>query len=196
MERNGNNTYTAAELALAARLGTRYCVLTDAFSDACKATLGALCASVLGERAILPLDEVILPTVCDEALVSAVVACGAVPVFVDVNEDDRTIDVAQLERALSPRTRAVAAQHMREGLFDVRTVRNFCNKYDLWMIENAADELGAIYDFDGVAYAVGTVGDVGVSRFAEHSSDGGAVFTRDTTLAALAREAREALVAP
>lgn len=187
MEENVRDRIACAERALAARLDTRYCVLTGSFSHACKVALSALCARTLGERAILPLDEIILPAVCDIALLSAVVACGAVPVFVDVNERDLTLDVTQLERALSPRTRAVVAQHMPAGPFDVRTVRNFCNKYDLWMIENAATMCDATYDFDGTPYALGTVGDVGVARLASLA----AFLTRDTLLASLAREARE-----
>lgn len=193
MEFYKNSGYTAEEVALAARLGTRYCAFTGSVSHACEAAFRALCAPMLGERAILPFDEVILSAACDHALVAAVKACGALPVFVDAGADG-SIDVTRLESALSPRTRAVAAQHMGH-LFDVKSVRNFCNKYDLWMIEHAASLLGEPYDFDGTIYGAGTVGDVGVSYFSEHVPGGGVVLTRDTTLASLVREARATLLA-
>lgn len=193
MELYENNGYTPEEVALAARLGTRYCAFAGSVSHACEAAIRALCAPMLGERALLPFDEVILSAACDHALVAAVVACGALPVLVDVDARG-CIDVTRLESALSPRTRAVAAQHTG-CLFDVKSVRNFCNKYDLWMIEHAASSLGEPYDFDGTTYGAGTVGDVGVAYFSEHVPGGGVVLTRDTTLAALVREARATLIA-
>ena len=186
MERNEN--YTHAERALAAKLGTHYCSFVGSYGLACKVALRALCAPLLGERAILPGDEVMLNHASDHAMIEAVRACGAVPVLVDMGQGEH-IDVACLENALSPRTRAVALQHL-DGLFDAKTVRNFCNKYDLWMIENARAWLGEPYDFDGTTYAAGTMGDVGVSVYSAHVPGGGAVLTRDTTLHALIKEER------
>ena len=178
---------TVMEETLAKQLGTRYCVLANSYGYACEAAFRALCATLLGERAILPEDEVILSHACDHVMIEAVRACGATPVLLDMGRGER-IDVSCLENALSPRTRAVAVQHVG-GLFDAKTVRNFCNKYDLWMVENARSWLGEPYDFDGVTYGAGTIGDVGVSTYSAYVPSDGVVLTRDTTLDALIREA-------
>ena len=188
MERN--DIYAHAEKALSEQLGTRYCTFVGSYARACEMAMRALCAPLLGERAILPGDEVILAHACDHAMIDAVRARGALPVLVDMGQGDR-MDVACLENALSPRTRAVVAQHVGR-LFDAKTVRNFCNKYDLWMIENARSFLGEPYDFDGTVYGAGTIGDVGVSAYDAHVPGGGVVLTRDTTLDALIKEVRKA----
>lgn len=183
------------ERELAAYLGTRYCTLVNSGSSANLLAFMALTSPTLGERAILPGDEVITVAASFPTTVAPIVQYGAIPVFVDVTMGEYNIDVSMLEAALSERTRAVMVAHTLGNPFDIKTVRNFCNKYDLWMIEDNCDALGATYDFDGVTYFTGTVGDVGTSSFypSHHmtTGEGGAVYTRDTTLARIIRSMRD-----
>lgn len=183
------------EKGLADYLGTRYCTLVNSGSSANLLAFMALTSPTLGERAILPGDEVITVAASFPTTVAPIVQYGAIPVFVDVTMGEYNIDVSMLEAALSEKTRAVMVAHTLGNPFDIKTVRNFCNKYDLWMIEDNCDALGATYDFDGVTYFTGTVGDIGTSSFypSHHmtTGEGGAVYTRDTTLNRIIRSMRD-----
>lgn len=183
------------ERELATYLGTRYCTLVNSGSSANLLAFMALTSPTLGERAILPGDEVITVAAGFPTTVAPIVQYGAIPVFVDVTLGTYNIDVSMLEAALSEKTRAVMVAHTLGNPFDIKTVRNFCNKYDLWMIEDNCDALGATYDFDGVTYFTGTVGDIGTSSFypSHHmtTGEGGAVYTRDTTLHRIIRSMRD-----
>ncbi len=183
------------ERELAAYLGTRYCTLVNSGSSANLLAFMALTSPTLGERAILPGDEVITVAASFPTTVAPIVQYGAIPVFVDVTMGEYNIDVSMLEAALSEKTRAVMVAHTLGNPFDLRTVRNFCNKYDLWLIEDNCDALGATYEFDGVTYFTGTVGDIGTSSFypSHHmtTGEGGAVYTRDTTLHRIIRSMRD-----
>ena len=84
-------------------------------------------------------------------------------------------------------TKAVLLAHTADMTFDLRTVRNFCNKYDLWLIEDSLDAGGATYDFDGTVYYTGTVGDVGTVAL----KDGAALLTNNDTLYAVVQVLRD-----
>jgi CDP-6-deoxy-D-xylo-4-hexulose-3-dehydrase len=116
-------------------------------------------------------------------------------VFVDVTIPQYNIDVTKLEEALSPKTKAVMVAHTLGNPFDLKAVRNFCNKYDLWLVEDNCDALGSQYDFDGKTYFTGTVGDIGTSSFypPHHMTmgEGGAVYTRDALLNKIIRSMRD-----
>ena len=114
---------------------------------------------------------------------------------VDVTIPQYNIDVTMLEKALSPKTKAVMVAHTLGNPFDLKAVRNFCNKYDLWLVEDNCDALGSQYDFDGTTYFTGTVGDIGTSSFypPHHMTmgEGGAVYTRDALLNKIIRSMRD-----
>ncbi len=183
------------ERRLAEYVGVSYCSLVNSGSSANLLAFMALTSPLLGERAITRGDEVITVAAGFPTTVAPIVQFGAVPVFVDVTIPQYNIDVTQLEKALSIKTRAVMVAHTLGNPFDLKTVRNFCNKYDLWLIEDNCDALGAEYDFDGTVYRTGAVGDISTSSFypPHHMTmgEGGAVYTKDAFLHRIVRSMRD-----
>ena len=183
------------EREFAAYLGVPYCSLVNSGSSANLLAFMTLTSPLLGERAIGRGDEVITVAAGFPTTVTPIIQYGAVPVFVDVTIPQYNIDVAKLEEALSPKTKAVMIAHTLGNPFDLKTVRNFCNKYDLWLIEDNCDALGSEYVFDGATYLTGTVGDIGTSSFypPHHMTmgEGGAVYTRNATLHKIIRSMRD-----
>ena len=183
------------EREFAEYLGVPYCSLVNSGSSANLLAFMALTSPLLGERAIGRGDEVITVAAGFPTTVTPIIQYGAVPVFVDVTIPQYNIDVTKLEAALSPKTKAVMIAHTLGNPFDLRTVRNFCNKYDLWLIEDNCDALGSEYVFDGTTYLTGTVGDIGTSSFypPHHMTmgEGGAVYTRNATLHKIIRSMRD-----
>ena len=183
------------EREFAKYLGIPYCTLVNSGSSANLLAFMTLTSPLLGERAIGRGDEVITVAAAFPTTVAPIIQYGAVPVFVDVTLGQYNIDVSMLEAALSPKTKAVMVAHTLGNPFDLKTVRNFCNKYDLWLIEDNCDALGAEYCFDGVVYKTGTVGDIGTSSFypPHHMTmgEGGAVYTRDKYLHKIMRSLRD-----
>lgn len=183
------------EREFAAYLGVPYCSLVNSGSSANLLAFMTLTSPLLGERAIGRGDEVITVAAGFPTTVTPIIQYGAVPVFVDVTIPQYNIDVAKLEEALSPKTKAVMIAHTLGNPFDLKTVRNFCNKYDLWLIEDNCDALGSEYVFDGTTYLTGTVGDIGTSSFypPHHMTmgEGGAVYTRNATLHKIIRSMRD-----
>ena len=183
------------EREFAKYLGVPYCSLVNSGSSANLLAFMTLTSPLLGERAIGRGDEVITVAAGFPTTVTPIIQYGAVPVFVDVTIPQYNIDVAKLEEALSPKTKAVMIAHTLGNPFDLKTVRNFCNKYDLWLIEDNCDALGSEYVFDGITYLTGTVGDIGTSSFypPHHMTmgEGGAVYTRNDTLHKIIRSMRD-----
>ena len=183
------------ESAFAAYLGVRYCSLVNSGSSANLLAFMALTSPLLGERAVRRGDEVITVAAGFPTTVTPILQFGAVPVFVDVTIPQYNIDVTQLEKALSPRTRAVMVAHTLGNPFDLRAVREFCNRYELWMIEDNCDALGSEYEIDGKRYFTGTIGDIGTSSFypPHHMTmgEGGAVYTKDALLHKIIRSLRD-----
>ena len=176
-------------------LGVKYCSLVNSGSSANLLAFMTLTSPLLGERAVRPGDEVITVAAGFPTTVTPIIQYGAVPVFVDVTIPQYNIDVTQLEAALSPKTKAVMIAHTLGNPFDLKAVRNFCNKYDLWLVEDNCDALGSTYDFDGTTYLTGTVGDIGTSSFypPHHMTmgEGGAVYTNNAILNKIIRSMRD-----
>ncbi len=133
------------EAEFARFLGVQYCSLTNSGSSANLLAFMALTSPKLGDRRIRPGDEVITVAAGFPTTVAPIIQYGAVPVFVDVSFPTYNIDVTQLEPALSKKTRAVMVAHTLGNPFDLSVVKSFCDKNNLWLIEDNCDALGSRY---------------------------------------------------
>ena len=183
------------ERELAAFLGLEHCSLVNSGSSANLLAFMALTSPRLGERRILPGDEVITVAAGFPTTVAPIVQYGAVPVFIDVELPSYNVDCSQLEQALSPRTKAVILAHTLGNPFDLRQVREFCDRHDLWLVEDNCDALGSRYRYNGRWRYTGTIGHIGTSSFypPHHITlgEGGAVYTNDSTLKRLVESFRD-----
>lgn len=183
------------ENRLAGYLGVPYCSLVNSGSSANLLAFMALTSPLLGERRVRRGDEVITVAAGFPTTVAPIVQYGAVPVFVDVNIPQYNIDVTQLEGAFSPGTKAVMLAHTLGNPFDLKAVREFCDRHQLWLIEDNCDALGSEYEMDGVTKKTGTIGDIGTSSFypPHHMTmgEGGAVYTRNPLLHRIVRSFRD-----
>lgn len=176
-------------------LGVKYCSLTTSGSSANLLAFMALTQPELGERQIRPGDEVITVAAGFPTTVAPAVIYGAVPVFVDVTIPQYNIDVTLLEQALSPKTKAVMVAHTLGNPFNLKAVKEFCDKHGLWLVEDNCDALGSEYTLDGNTGYTGTFGDIATSSFypAHHmtTGEGGAVYTNNAQLHFIVRSLRD-----
>ena len=176
-------------------LGVRFASLVNSGSSANLIAFSALTAPELGERRIKRGDEVITVAAGFPTTVTPVIQYGAVPVFVDVTIPQYNIDVEQLETARSEKTKAVMIAHTLGNPFDLAAVRAFCDKYNLWLVEDNCDALGSTYTIDGETRLTGTVGDIGTSSFypPHHMTmgEGGCVYTNNPLLHRLINSYRD-----
>ena len=183
------------EKKFAEYLGVKYCSLVNSGSSANLNAFMALTSPLLGDRAIKRGDEVITVAAGFPTTVSPIVQYGAVPVFIDVTIPQYNMDVTMLEQALSPKTKAVMAAHTLGNPFDLKAVREFCDKHNLWLVEDNCDALGTTYTLDGKEYLSGTIGDIGTSSFypPHHMTmgEGGAVYTNNPLLHKAIRSFRD-----
>lgn len=146
----------------------------------------ALTAPELKERQIKKGDEVITVAAGFPTTVAPIIQYGAIPVFVDITIPQYNIDVNQLEKALSAKTKAVMIAHTLGNPFDLKTVKEFCDRYNLWLVEDNCDALGSKYTIDGKTKFTGTWGDIGTSSFypPHHMTmgEGGCVYTNNPLL--------------
>lgn len=183
------------EKQLGEYLGTPFVSLVNSGSSANLCAFMALTSPLLKERQIMRGDEVITVACGFPTTVTPILQYGAVPVFVDVTIPQYNIDVTQLETALSSKTKAVMIAHTLGNPFDLKAVKDFCTKHNLWLVEDNCDALGSEYTLDGKTYKTGTVGDIGTSSFypPHHMTmgEGGAVYTRDPLLHKIIRSFRD-----
>lgn len=176
-------------------LGVKFCSLTNSGSSANLLAFSALTSPELKKRQIRRGDEVITVACGFPTTVAPIIQYGAVPVFVDVTVPEYNIDVTKLEKALSPRTKAVMIAHSLGNPFDLKNVKEFCDKHNLWLVEDNCDALGSTYSIDGKEYKTGTIGDLGTSSFypPHHMTmgEGGAVYTNNPLLHRLVRSFRD-----
>lgn len=176
-------------------LGVQHCSLTNSGSSANLLAFMALTSPKLGDRRIKRGDEVITVAAGFPTTVAPIIQYGAVPVFVDVSLPTYNIDVTQLDAALSERTKAVMVAHTLGNPFDLTAVKTFCDKHNLWLIEDNCDALGSRYLLNGQWRYTGTIGHIGTSSFypPHHMTmgEGGAVYTNDTLLKRLIESFRD-----
>ena len=183
------------EKKLAEYLGVRYCALVNSGSSANLTAFMTLTSPLLGDRAIKRGDEVITVAAGFPTTVTPMIQFGAVPVFVDVTIPQYNIDVDMLESALSDKTKAVMIAHTLGNPFDLASVKAFCDKHGLWLVEDNCDALGSQYTINGEKKFTGTIGDIGTSSFypPHHMTrgEGGAVYTDDPLLAKIIKSMRD-----
>ncbi|MBQ9361610.1 MAG: lipopolysaccharide biosynthesis protein RfbH [Lachnospiraceae bacterium] len=174
------------EREFAAWIGVKYAHLVNSGSSANLIAFMALTASELGDRRIKRGDEVITVACGFPTTISPILQYGAVPVFVDMTVPQYNIDVSKLEDAYSDKTKAVMIAHTLGNPFDLKAVKDFCDRHDLWLIEDNCDALGTKYTIDGETKYTGTWGDIGTSSFypPHHMimGEGGCVYTDDPVL--------------
>lgn len=183
------------EAKLAKYLGVRFCSLVNSGSSANLNAFMALTSPLLGERQIRRGDEVITVAAGFPTTVTPMIQYGAVPVFVDVTIPQYNIDVTKLEEAYSEKTKAVMIAHTLGNPFDLKAVKDFCDRHNLWLVEDNCDALGSRYTIDGEEKFTGTIGDIGTSSFypPHHMTmgEGGAVYTGNPLLNRIIRSFRD-----
>lgn len=181
----------AFEKRLARYLGRRGVLTTNSGSSANLLAFSALTSPRLGDRAIRKGDEVIGVAAGFPTTVNPILQFGAVPVFVDIELGTYNIDPALIEAAIGPRTKAIMLAHTLGNPFNLKVVRELCDRYGLWLIEDCCDALGATYE----GRQVGSFGDLGTLSFypAHHITmgEGGAVFTDSPLLKRIVESFRD-----
>lgn len=183
------------ESGLAEFLGVPYCSLVNSGSSANLLAVMAITSPLLGERRLKKGDEIITVAAAFPTTVAPIVQAGAVPVFLDIDIPSYNIDTARLEEARTEKTKAVFLAHSLGNPFDLKTVKEFCDRYGLWLIEDNCDALGGTYEIDGRVRMTGTIGDIGTSSFyPAHQmtmGEGGAVYTSNPVLHKAIRSMRD-----
>ena len=179
------------EKKLATYLGVCHALLVNSGSSANLLAFATLTSPLLNERQIKRGDEVITVAAGFPTTVAPIVQYGAIPVFVDIELETVNIDTSQLEQALSKKTKAIMLAHTLGNPFDIKTVKSFCDKHKLWLIEDNCDALGSKY----AGQFTGTWGDIGTSSFypPHHLTmgEGGAVYTNNSLLNKIALSMRD-----
>lgn len=183
------------ENQLSKYLNVKYCSLVNSGSSANLIAFMALTSPLLGDRAVKRGDEIITVACGFPTTVTPMIQFGAIPVFVDVTIPQYNIDVSMLEQALSPKTKAIMIAHSLGNPFDIKSVKEFCDSHNLWLIEDNCDALGSRYTINGEEKYTGTIGDIGTSSFypPHHMTmgEGGAVYTNNPLLNRIIRSFRD-----
>lgn len=184
------------ETRLAKWLDVKYCALTNSGSSANLLAFFTLTSPQLGEKGIKRGDEVITVAAGFPTTVNPIIQYGAMPVFVDVCLPGFDIDVTKLEEAyVEGKTKAVMIAHSLGNPFNIKAVKEFCDRHNIWLVEDNCDALGSEYTIDGVTKKTGTWGHIGTSSFypPHHMTmgEGGAVYTNDALLNKITRSFRD-----
>ena len=179
------------EKKFAEYLNVRFCSLVNSGSSANLLAFMTLTSPLLDERQVKPGDEMITVAAGFPTTVTPAIQYGVVPVFIDVTIPQYNMDVTMLEKALTDKTKVVMAAHTLGNPFDLKTVKEFCDAHNLWLIEDNCDALGSVYD----GKLTGTIGDIGTSSFypPHHMTmgEGGAVYTDNPLLHKIMRSLRD-----
>ena len=166
---------------LAKYLGVKHVIGSANGTDALQIALMAL--------GLKPGDEVITPDFTFIATVEVIALLGMIPVIVDVDADTFTIDPVRLEKAITPKTKAIIPVHLFGQCANMEEILTIAKKYNIFVIEDVAQATGATYKFsNGTSLKAGAMGNVGTTSFFPSKNlgcfgDGGALFTNDDALA-------------
>jgi len=179
------------EFKFAKFVGVRDARLVNSGSSANLVAVSVLTSPTLGERQLKPGDEVITVAAGFPTTVNPIIQNRLVPVFVDVELGTYNVDVSQLEKALSPKTKAIIFAHTLGNPFNLGAVSEFARRHNLWLIEDCCDALGSTFN----GRRVGTFGDMATFSFypAHHITmgEGGCVGTSQPKLTKLIESFRD-----
>jgi CDP-4-dehydro-6-deoxyglucose reductase, E1 len=179
------------EREFARAVGTRHALLCNSGSSANLLALTALTSPKLGAKRLQPGDEVITVAAGFPTTLNPIILNRLVPVFVDIELETYNVDVAALEEAISPRTRAIFMAHTLGNPFDLEAVTRVAEEHGLWLVEDNCDALGSLYD----GKPTGTFGSLATFSFypAHHITmgEGGCVVTSRPDLKVLVESFRD-----
>jgi CDP-4-dehydro-6-deoxyglucose reductase, E1 len=179
------------EKELADFIGVKNLITVNSGSSANLVAFATLTSPKLGDKAIKKGDEVIGVAAGFPTTVNPIVQFGAIPVFVDVDLKTHNVNADLIEAAITPKTKAIMLAHTLGNPYNLKKVKELSDKYNLWLIEDCCDALGAEYN----GKHVGTFGDIATCSFypAHHITmgEGGAVFTNNSDLMAIAESFRD-----
>lgn len=176
-------------------LGVKHCYLVNSGSSANLLAFMALTSPLLGDRQILPGDEIITLAAGFPTTVTPIIQYGAIPVFVDVTIPEYNIDPAEVRKAISDKTKGIMIAHTLGNPFNLSELLAICREHNLWLIEDNCDALGSKYCLNGEWKFTGTIGDIGTSSFypPHHMTmgEGGAVYTNNPLLGKIIKSMRD-----
>jgi len=179
------------EKELSEFIGIKHLITVNSGSSANLVAFATLTSPKLGDRAIKKGDEVIGVAAGFPTTVNPIVQFGAIPVFVDVDLKTHNVNADLIEAAITPKTKAIMLAHTLGNPYNLEKVKGLCDKYNLWLVEDCCDALGAKYNDQHV----GTFGDIATCSFypAHHITmgEGGAVFTNNSELITIAESFRD-----
>jgi CDP-6-deoxy-D-xylo-4-hexulose-3-dehydrase len=182
---------TSFEQELASFIGIKSLITVNSGSSANLVAFSTLTSPKLKDRAIKKGDEVITVAAGFPTTVNPIIQFGAIPVFIDIKIPTYNIDETLVESAITSKTKAVMIAHTLGNPFNVKKIKEICDKYNLWLIEDSCDALGSKFDNQNV----GTFGDLATLSFypAHHITmgEGGAVFTNSIKLRRIAESFRD-----
>ena len=162
--------------------GLKYALTCNSGSSANLIAITSLTSHLLKDRALKTGDEVITVAAGFPTTVNPILQNNLIPVFVDVELETYNIDTDKIENAISTKTKAIVLAHTLGNPFNIKKVKEICNKYNLWLIEDCCDAFGTTYNNQ----KVGTFGDIATLSFypAHHITigEGGAVLTNNPIL--------------
>lgn len=183
------------EKEFAEYLRIKYCSLVNSGSSANLLAFMALTSPLMGDRRIMPGDEVITVAAGFPTTIAPIIQYGAVPVFVDMTIPQYNMDASMLEDALSDKTKAIMIAHTLGNPWNLGAIKEFCDKHNLWLVEDNCDALGSKYTINGEEKFTGTIGDIGTSSFypPHHMTmgEGGAVYTDNPLIHKAVRSLRD-----
>jgi len=179
------------EFQFAKYFGSKFSLLVNSGSSANLVAFYTLTSPKLGERQIKPGDEVITVAAGFPTTVNPMIQYGAIPVFIDVDIPTYNVKAELIEQAISPKTKAIMMAHTLGNPFNLDVVMEVARKYNLWVIEDDCDSLGATYR----DRKTGTFGDLATVSFypAHHITmgEGGAVLINNPKLKMIAESFRD-----
>ncbi len=179
------------EKTIAKETGSKIAFTVNSGSSANLVAFSTLTSPKLKDRQIKPGDEVITAAAGFPTTVNPIIQNRAIPVFIDVDIPTYNILPENVEKAISKKTKAIMVAHTLGNPYNVKKIREICDKYNLWLIQDSCDALGAEYDGKKLGY----YGDIGTLSFypAHHITmgEGGAVFFNNIRLKKIAESFRD-----